>query len=189
MNNLTFDCTSSLDVPTTPTCATDYGVRVKKLLLMKDGGTITVAGTDGPTKAEFDTAISASEVIVLDGFTNGKREFVSWGAEFSGDDTESGGAEARDPVMGISGILKRVDETVLRAVEKLNNFSVLRCWFVTEKNYCFGGTDGYKSSSMFQPLELLGQGSEPQAPFRLEYFHDGRDDAKYDADYEDLTNA
>jgi len=188
MNNLTFDCTSNLDVPTTPACATDYGVRVKKVLFAKDGDEVTVAGTDGPTKAELDTAISASAIIVLDGITNGVRDFVNWGAEFSGDDTESGGKEARDPIMGIGGMVKRIDETVLRALEKLNNFSTVRCWFVTEKNYCFGGVTGYLVSTAFQPLELGGLGTEPQVPFRCEYFHDGRDDAKYDADYEDLTN-
>ena len=188
MNTLTFDCTSALTAPTTPTCATDYGVRVKKLLFAKDGDTVTVAGTDGPTKSEFDTAVSGGTVVVLDGITNGIREFVGWAAEFSGDDTESGGKEARDAIMGISGMVKRVDETVLRALEEFNHFSQLRCWFVTEKNYCFGGTEGYKVSPVFQPLELGGFGTEPQVPFRCEYFHDGKDDAKYDADYEDLTN-
>lgn len=188
MNSLTFDCTSSLGVPTTPTCATDYGVRVKKILFAKDSDTVTVAGTDGPTKAELDTAIAASTVIVLDGITNGKREFVGPAAEFSGDDTESGGSEARDYIMGITGMVKRVDETVLTALETLDHFTTVRCWFVTEKNYCFGGVTGYLVSPIFQPLELGGFGTEPQVPFRCEYFHDGRDDAKYDADYEDLTN-
>ena len=188
MNNLTFDCTSDLDVTTTPTCATDYGVRVKKILFARDGDEITVAGTDGPTKAEIDTATAADDIVVLSGITNGKREFVSWAAEFSGDDTESGGAEARDAIMGITGFVKKVDETVLAALETLNHFTTVRCWFVTEKNYCFGGTDGYLVSPIFQPLELGGFGTEPQVPFRCEYFHDGRDTAKYDADYEDLTN-
>jgi len=163
-------------------------VRVKKILIAKDGDTVTVSGTDGPTKAELDTAVTGGTVVVLDGITNGVRDFVGWAAEFSGDDTETGGKETRDAIMGIGGNVKRVDETVLRALEKLNNFSVLRVWFITEKNYCFGGVTGYKTSSSFQPLELGGFGTEPQAPFRLEYFHSGADDAKYDADYEDLTN-
>ena len=175
-------------VPTTPLCATDYGVRVKKVLFARDGDTITVAGTDGPTKAELDTAIAAADIIVLDGITNGKRDFINWAYEASGDDTETGGSESRDAIMGITGMVKRVDETVLTALEVLNHYTSVRCWFVTEKNYCFGGVTGYLVNPTFQPLELGGFGTEPQVPFRCEYFHVGRDTAKYDADYEDLTN-
>jgi len=186
MNTLTFDCSAGLTDPTTPTCATDYGVRIKTILFAKDGDTVTVAGTDGPTKAEIDTAVAADTVVVLKGITNGKREFINWAAEFSGDDTESGGVEARDAIMGITGMVKRVDETVLTALELLNHFTTVRCWIITEKNYLFGGTTGYLVSPVFQPLELGGFGTEPQVPFRCEYFHVGRDDSKYDADYEDL---
>jgi hypothetical protein len=188
MNTLTFTASADLSHPTFPVAKTDYGSRVVKIALMKDSDTITVAGTDAPTAAEFQTAITSGDVVIIEGITNGHRVAVS-ATELSGDDTETAGLEKFDRIMSVEGRVKRFDETVLRALELYDKHDVLRAWFFTEKNYCFGGIYGYKTSPVFDPLVLEGVGTQPYVTFSLQYFHTGKDTAKYDADYDALDNS
>ena len=186
MDNLVFSCTDALDQPSTPACGVEYGERVVKVMFMKEGGSFTVA-SDVPTAAEFETAVTSGEISVLDGITNGHR--VEQGAtELSGDDTESGGTERYDVVYRIEGRIKRVDETVSRATEKLSRYSVLRTWYITEKNYCFGGATGYAASPNFDLLVKEGKGTPPYIPFFCDFTAIGADYASFDADYDDIAN-
>jgi hypothetical protein len=154
---------------------------------MKEGGTFNVTASDFPTAAEFETAIAASELTVYNGITNGHR--IEQGAtELSGDDTESGGTERFDVEYRIEGRIKRIDETIARSTERLDKYSVLRVWYFTDKDYCFGGATGYKASPNFSEIILEGKGSPPYIPFFCDYTATGADFAGYDADFSLLDN-
>ena len=187
MDELVFSCTDALSQPNTPDCGTDYGERIVRIALMKDGGTFTVAASDVPTAAEFETAITAGEITIYNAITNGHR--IEQGAtELSGDDTETGGTERFDVEYRIEGRIKRLDENILRATEKLDKYSTLRAWFFTNKNYCFGGVTGYKVSPNFSELIFEGKGQPPYMMFFCDYTAIGADYAGYDADYDALDN-
>ena len=187
MDNLVFSCTDALLQPNTPDCATDYGERVVRIALMKEGGTFAVAASDFPTAAEFETAIAAEEITILNGISNGHR--VEQGAtELSGDDTETGGTERWDVEYRVEGRIKRIDENIQRATERFDRFSTTRFWFFTEKNYCFGGVTGYKGAPNFDEIIFEGKGQPPYTPFFLDYTAIGADYAGLDADYSLLDN-
>jgi len=187
MNELVFSCTDALDQPTFPSCPTDYGQRPVKVLLMKEGGTISASSGANPTAAEFQAAITSGEVIVIEGITNGNVVENS-ATELSGDDTETGGTEKFDVYQRLSGRIKRFDETVKRALEKYTRFSNLRAWYITDKNYCFGGTEGYWASPDFSYQTFEGVGQPTYINFMLDYLMSGADYANYDADYDTLAN-
>ena len=187
MDNLVFSCTDALPQPNTPACGIEYGERVMKIAFMKEGGTFTVAASDVPTAAEFETAIAAGEITIIDGITNGHR-IEQGGTELSGDDTESGGTERYDVVYRIEGRIKRIDEAIARLTEKLTRYSTLRMWYFTEKNYCFGGVPGYEVSPNFSLLIKEGKGTPPYIPFFCDFTAIGADYAGYDEDYDALDN-
>lgn len=188
MDNLVFACTDALDQPITPSCTTDYGERVIGVAFMKKGGTFAVAcDYNSPTKAEFDVAIAAGEVAYYTGISNGHR--IEQGAtELSGDDTITGGTERYDVQYRIEGRIKLLDSTIQRGTEKLDRYSQLRAWFITDKNYCFGGSTGYLVSPNFSEIIFEGKGQPPYISFFVEYTATGEDYARYDADYDILTN-
>jgi hypothetical protein len=187
MKNLIFSCTDALDTPTTPSCPTDYGETVVAFAVMKPGGSFTVAGSDGPTAAEFETAITGGEVSFYKGISNGHK--IEQGAtEQSGDDTITGGTERFDVQYRVEGRIKLFDETIKRATEKLDRYSQMRLWIFTNKNWCFGGPEGYDATPNFNQTILEGRGTPPYLPFFFDYTAIGADFAKQDADYADLEN-
>lgn len=188
MDNLVFSCTDALLQPVMPTCATEYGERVVIIAFMKEGGTFTVAASDHPTKAEFDTAIAANQVTIIKGISNGHRIEQS-ATELSGDDTVTGGTERWDVQYRVEGRIKIFDEDVKRLTERLDRFPQLRMWFITDKNYCFGGPLGYKCTPNFGEQIFEGKGQPSYIPFFCDYVATGEDYAGYDADFDALTNS
>jgi hypothetical protein len=191
MDNLVFSCTDALTQATTPSCTTDYGERVVKIILMKESDLTAwraLVSSDVPTAAEFTTGVASDYLTVIDGISNGHRIEQS-ATELSGDDTISGGTERYDVTYRIEGRLKLIDESVNRMVEKLTRYSILRAWFITEKDYCFGGESGYKASPDFGAIIFEGKGTPNYIPFFLDYTATGADYAAYDDDYTALTNS
>jgi len=187
MDNLVFSCTDALDQASTPACGTDYGERVVKIALMKDGGTFTVTASDVPTAAEFETAITAGTISIIDGITNGHR--IEQGAtELSGDDTETGGTERFDVEYRVEGRIKRIDSAIQRMTEKLDRYSTMRLWYFTEKDYCFGGPEGFKVTPNFGLIVTEGKGQPPYIPFFCEFTAIGEDFAGFDTDFSALDN-
>lgn len=187
MDNLIFACTEALQQPNTPPCGIDYGERVVRIALMKEGGSFTVAASDVPSASEFETAITADEITVYNGITNGHR--IEQGAtELSGDDTESGGTERHDVEYRVEGRIKRIDEALARSTERLDRYPTLRLWYFTEKDYCFGGVTGYKVSPNFSLIITEGKGQPAYIPFFCDFTASGADYAGYDADYSALDN-
>lgn len=188
MDNLVFSCTDALLQPIKPACGTDYGERVAIIAFMKEGGTFTVAASDYPTKSEFDIAIAAGQVTVISGISNGHR--IEQGAtSLSGDDTVTGGEERWDVQYRVEGKVKVFDEDIKRLCERLDRFSQLRMWFITDKNYCFGGATGYKATPNFGEQVFEGKGQPSYIPFFCDYVAIGEDYARYDADFDALTNS
>jgi len=186
MDNLVFNCTDALPQPETPACPTDYGERVVAVAFMKEGGTFTVA-TDYATAAEFQTAITAGEITVFKGISNGHR--VKQGStSLSGDDTVTGGEEEYDKIYRVEGRIKIFNEDIKDALTKMDRFTQLRCWFFTDKNYGFGGATGFKGVPSFDDTIFEGKGQPPYIPFFFDYTSIGYDNAHYDADYDTLEN-
>jgi hypothetical protein len=191
MDNLVFACTDALTQAATPSCATDYGERVVKIALMKESDLTAwraIAASDTPTAAQFETGVASDYITVIDGISNGHR--VEQGAtELSGDDTISGGTERFDVQYRVEGRIKLVNEAVARMCEKLDRYSILRLWFFTDKDYCFGGESGYKASPNFGLITFEGKGQPPYIPFMLDFTATGEDYAGYDDDYTSLDNS
>ena len=186
MDNLVFSCTDPLLRAGTPACTTDYGERIVSFAVMKDGGTLTVAGSDNPTAAEIQTGITAGTLVFIKGISNGHR--IEAGAtELSGDDTVTGGTERYDVMNRIEGRIKLLDETVKRATERLDRFTQLRVWAFTEKGWVYGGKTGYLASPIFSTVIHEGKGNPPYINFSFEYNVIGLDNARYDASFLSLT--
>lgn len=187
MDTLVFSCSDALQQPTIPSCTTDYGERVVAFACMKKGGTFTVAGSDNPTAAEFQTAIDAGEVAFYTGISNGHR--IEQGAtELSGDDTVSGGTERGEVTYRVEGRLKLLDESVKRGTELLDYYSQLQFWFFTDKNYVYGGPEGYMASPNLGAVIHEGKGQPAYIPFFFEYVMIGADYATQDSDFATLAN-
>jgi len=187
MDNLVFSCTDGLDQPSKPACTTDYGEAIVAFAFMKDGGTFSVAGSDNPTASEFATAITAGEVTFISGISNGHR-IEQGSTEQSGDDTITGATERYDVTYRYEGRIKLIDETIKRATEKFDKFSILRGWFFTNKNYVYGGPDGYLTTPNFSEVIHEGRGNPPYINWYYDYVATGADFASLDADYADLAN-
>ncbi len=154
---------------------------------MKEGGSFTVSASDVPTAAEFETAITADEITIVNAITNGHR-IEQGGTELSGDDTETGSTERWDVEYRVEGRIKRIDETLARMTEKFDRYSVLRLWYFTEKDYCFGGVTGYKVAPNFSLITTEGKGQPPYISFFCDFTATGADYAGYDDDYTLLDN-
>jgi len=181
-----YNCTDALLDPNVPNCTTDYGERIVAFAVMKVGGTFTVAGSDNPTAAEFQTAINAGQLTFYTGISNGHK--VEAGATtLSGDDTITGGEETYDRVDRFEGKLKLLDETVKRAAEQLDRKSQIRLWIFTDKQYVYGGKTGYLSAPSLGTVKHEGKGQPPYIPVKFDWTVIGPDNAKYDASYSSLT--
>jgi len=154
---------------------------------MKEGGTFEVAASDGPTASEFETAITAGEVTIIDKITNGHR-IQNGATEVSGDDTITGGTERYDVMYRVEGRIKVFDESIKRLTERLDRFSTLRMWYFTNRNYCFGGPEGFEVTPNFDLHIIEGRGTPGYIPFYCDFTAIGEDFAVQDADFVDLSN-
>ena len=189
MDNLTFTCTDALDQPATPSCAVDYGERITRIALMKitDDTNITVSASDAPTAAEFETAITSDYVTIINGISNGHKVEVG-ASSLSGDDTVTGGEERFDVQYRVEGRIRLLSEAIARATEKFDRYSQLRLWYFTDKDYCFGGDEGYLVAPNFGLRVFEGQGQPAYIPFQCDFIAIGADYAASDADYALLDN-
>lgn len=187
MDNLVFSCTDALPQPSTPVCLTDYGERIVAVAFMKEGGTFTVASSDYPTAAEFQTAITAGTITVFRGISNGHR-IKQGSTSLSGDDTITGGEEEYDKTYRVEGRIKVFNEAIKHAATRMDRYSTLRAWVFTDKDYVYGGKTGYKATPSFDDVIHEGKGQPPYIPFYFDYVSVGLDQAGYDADFATLDN-
>lgn len=187
MDNLVFNCTDAIPVVKTPVCASDYGERIVAVAFMKEGGSFTVA-TDYPTASEFQTAMTAKTITMLKGISNGHRT-KQGSTTLSGDDTVTGVEEEYDKTYKIEGRIRLFNEDIKLMTTKLDRYTLLRAWFFTEKDYCFGGKTGYKGTPSFDDVIIEGKGNPSYIPFSFTYTSIGIDTAHLDAGYASLSNA
>ena len=166
--NLIFSCNDTLDQPTTPVCTTDYGNRITTLIFSK--AAITMAGNQ-PTSAEIRAAYTNDLCTIIWG-CNGKRAFI--GEE----EVNILYKEWYDKQYVIEGKIRLMSESVIRLTEKLNRYRGLYLYYITDKNYCFGGV---KTNPAFDVV-INGAGDPIYIHFKLEFFS-GIDYAQYDTSY------
>ena len=166
--NLIFSCNDVLDQPTTPVCATDYGQRINTLIFSKSA--ITMAGNQ-LTSAEIMAAYTNDLCTIIWG-CSGKRTFMGE------DEVDILYKEWYDKKYMVEGKIRLMSESVIRLTEKLNQYKGLYLYYITDKNYCFGGV---KTNPSFMTV-MNGAGDPIYIHFKLEYFS-GIDYAAYDANY------
>ena len=169
MNELIFSCSESLLQPTTPVCATPYGERIVTVVLAKSMLWETV-----PTAEEFNTAYEAGTITVLEGIVNGHRVFLS------SQEIEVIHKEQVDKLYRIEGKTRRLNEEIVRSTERLSRYPVLYAWYITDKNYCFGG---YEVSTDFSLRIFEGKGVPMYIQFSFDFVDLGLDYSNYDEDY------
>ena len=174
MNDLIFSCTDTLQQPSTPVCATDYGERVGVIMFSK-----TEVETSGnvPSAVEFNVAHTAGTLVTIKGLSNGHRTFLSE------TEIEWHQKEWHDKKYKVDGKVLRIDEPIARLCETLNFYNELYFYFITDNNYCFGP---YESGPNFTLIQ--SPGTRPYIKFEAEYYGVGIDYSRYDADYQNITS-
>jgi hypothetical protein len=175
MNELIFSCTDDLAQASTPTCGTDYGERVVKIIFSK-----TKVSTSGnvPTASDFNA--SYSSLSIFESIVNGHRTFLGE------TEIEWHHKEWFDKMYTVTGKIRRVNDSVQRAAEKISRYSNLYFYFITEKNYCFGP---YYSQPSFNLVQFEGKGTPYYLDFKVEYVGSGIDYSNYDEDYDSLYDS
>jgi hypothetical protein len=174
MNELLYSCSESLPQPATP-CPGDYGERVVTVILAK-----SLLWSGVPTPTEISEAWTAGTVSIFTNIVNGHRVFLGE------QEIEVIHKEFKDKEYRIEGRTRRLDEATSRAFEKLDRYPVLYVWFITEKNWCFGG---YECSTNFSLRIIEGKGVPPYVAFHFDYIDLGIDLAAYDANYADVPQS
>jgi len=169
MTELLLSCASTLDQPATPTCGTDYGERVSTIVVGK-----TMLWTAVPTATQINTAWTSGSAAVYTNIVNGHRVFLSE------QEIEVVYREWVEKRYRIEGRTRRVNAAIARATEKLDRYPVLYVWYITDKNYCFGG---YECSANFSLRIIEGKGSIPYISFQFDFTDLGIDLSRYDVDY------
>jgi hypothetical protein len=158
------------------------------IILADPDTTITVASDHlVPSVAEFTTA--ASDVIFLNDIANGVK-MTGEKQEISGADTPDNLPETISEIEGITGNIVRFNLDVLNDLEKLNCYSRLRLWFVTNKGWCFGGQKGFLVNNHIPDWMHEGFGNRSKIPFEFKWYRVTSETtgAAQDMDYLDLTN-
>ena len=167
----------------------DFGFP-KMVILAAMGTDLSPAGIC-PTAAEFSAALATlgSDILVINDIANGQK-LAGEKQEISDADTADNLPEVISEREGIMGNLKRFNLAILNDLEALNCHKRLRMWYITNKNWCFGGTLGYKASTYFGDIVHDGFGNRSYVPLEFKWMRENATTAAlYDADYEDLTNA
>lgn len=160
-------CTAWIDAHAIPTeCgAVDFGF--PKMLIFAAPDTAITVASDVPTYAEFVTA--GSDIFIINDIANGVK-MAGERQEISGADTPDNLPEVISEIEGISGNIVRFDADVYNDLEKLNCFKRLRMWYVTNKNYCFGGKTGYWVNNYFPAWTHDGFGNRSKIPFEFKWY-------------------
>ena len=166
MNELLYSCSSTLDQAETPACGTDFGERVRTIVISK-----TNLWDSAPTAEEINVAWEAGDVTVFSGIVNGHRIFVG------SQEIEVIYKEQVDKMYRIEGKIIRFNEDTSRMAEKLNRYPNLYIWYITDKNYCFGG---YDCSINFTLRLMEGKGVRPYIAFSFDFIDIGIDYSRYD---------
>lgn len=174
MNELLFSCTEDLTQATSPACGTDFGDRVVAVMLAK-----TNLWDDVPTPLDINEAWSDGDLTVITHITNGHRVFVG------SQEIEVVYKEQVDKLYRVEGRIRRITPEIARMTERLNRYPSLYVWYITNKNYCFGG---YQSTVDFTLMMQEGKGSPPYISFQFDFVDLGIDLADYDSGYENIPN-
>ena len=169
--NLIMTCTDALDQPATPVCTTDYGERITTLVFSKDP--ITKVG-DQPSAAEFNNAHTAGLCTVIYG-VSGSRTLIGE------DEVDILYKEWFDKKYTVSGKILTVSESIQRLTEKLNAYKSLYFYYITDKNYCFGGCQTNPEFTVVQNNTAM------YIQYKLDHFT-GIDYANHDANYFDVVD-
>jgi hypothetical protein len=171
MNDLLFSCADSLPQPDAE-CATDYGRAIRVILSRSPVRSVG----DVPTALEFANAYNGGQIVNLSGFTNFTRSKVG---ETQIDDPETGASRSYDGKYLLSGRIKRIDNMIQRLTEILTRYEVLYAYYITDRDWCFGG---YKTEPFFSMI--LKNATPIYMDFRLYFYDIGIDSKLQDEDYE-----
>jgi hypothetical protein len=176
MNDLIYSCTEDLPQPSTPACATDYGERIRTIILSK---AIVSCSGDVPTASEFAEAFAQESITLITGIVAGHR------IKLGDTEIEWHHKEYHDPEYRVEGKIVRFDEAIVRLCERLHRYPGLYLYYITDKNYCFGP---YDTSTNFSSILFNGKGGRVGIEFQLDYVGGGADHSNYDSLYDNIIN-
>lgn len=185
-------CTAWLDPHPIPSSCGSVDFGFPKMIILAAPDTAITVASDVPTYAEFVAA--GSDVYIISDIANGVK-MASEKQEISGADTPDNLPEVISEIEGISGNIVRFNADIYADLEKLNCFKRLRMWYVTSKNYCFGGTKGYLINNYFTAWTHDGFGNRSKIPFELKWYRANDETTGFaqsnttGSDYLDLVNS
>jgi len=182
-------CSTWIDGHAIPTScnAVDFGIP-KMVILAAPDTTFSFASDHlVPSVAEFTTA--GSDIFILNDIANGVK-MPSEKQELSGADTPDNLPEVISEITGISGNIVRFNLDVLNDIEKLNCYTRLKMWYITNKGWCFGGLTGYTINNYVPDWIHEGFGGRSKIPFEFKWYKPFNQTtaAAQNDDYLTLTN-
>jgi hypothetical protein len=172
MNDLLYSCTADLEQPITPVCATDYGERIVTIILSK-----TQVPTSGNVPSPSDFVAAYSSIAIYKNVVNGHRiqtgeTSIDWNV-----------TETYDKQYRVEGRIRRLNQNLARATEKLARYKNLYLYYITDKSYCFGP---YYSQPNFNLIEMEGKGNPPYLQFWCDFVGSGIDYNNKDNAYSNI---
>ena len=185
----TTQCTTWIDAHVIPTScnAVDFGFPKMLILAAPDTVFSFASGNLVPTVAEFTTA--GSDIFIIADIANGVK-LPSEKQELTGADTPDNLPETLSETAGISGNIVRFNLDILNDLEKLNCYTRLKLWYVTNKGWCFGGLTGFTVNNYVEDWVHDGFGGRSKIPFIMKWVKPASTttDAAKDVLYLDLNN-
>lgn len=171
----TIDCTAVLPTVRTPDCGSkDFGRQIVRVFLADADANPFSSTTDLSTlsswQARLGNAGTGSTATRIVGF------LIHEGVKPAGDvETQKspwGANEELERTQTLTGAIKYILESTITSVNQLRCKKVFTMWFVTDKDYVFGGVTGFQYvSASFGNMEIVGKGNGAnKIPFMAEYF-------------------
>lgn len=175
----TLDCSLILPTVRTPECPTkDFGRNIVRLMIADVDADSFASTTDLSTLASWQarlgnagTGSTATRIVSF---------LIHEGVKPAGDvETQKspwGANEHIESTQTITGAIKYMLESTIESVNKLRCKKLFKLWFVTDKDYVFGGVEGFTYVSVsFGTMEIVGKGNGMnKIPVVAEWFQ--RDD-------------
>lgn len=171
----TIDCNLILPTIPTPDCGfKDFGRQIVRVIIGDVDSDAFATTTDltnlGQWQNRFGNASTGDTTQRLVTFQI--HEGVKPAGDVETQKSPYGANEEVERTQMIDGSIKYITENTLIAVNKVRCRKLATMWFVTDKDYVFGGVTGYQYVSInFGNQEIVGKGNGMnKIPFHAEWF-------------------
>jgi hypothetical protein len=160
----TINCTDGLPTVPTPDCGgINYGRKVVRLYVGEIDANPFASTSNIQTLADWNTRLAEPSTgdtqvrLVSLGYIY---EGLKGEGEVETEESWTGGVEMIEGTQRIEGYLKRFTADTFEAINKLRCQKAYTVWFVTDKDYVFGGLTGLQRANlMLGNFEIVGNGN------------------------------